>query len=71
MSRNLPQGTLFGHPIGLFLLFTTEMWERFCYYGMRALVVLTLVAAVDGANPGFGMDRGEALILYGWYTSSA
>ncbi len=71
MSRNIPQATLFGHPAGLFLLFTTEMWERFCYYGMRALVVLTLVAAVDGSNPGFGMDKGQALILYGWYTSSA
>jgi len=34
--------TLFGHPIGLSYLFTTEMWERFSYYGMRALLVLTL-----------------------------
>lgn len=71
MTSKVPQGTLLGHPTGLFLLFSTEMWERFCYYGMRALVVLTLVAAVDGANPGFGMDRAQALVLYGWYTSSA
>ncbi|MGH7283417.1 MAG: hypothetical protein ACRELY_17965 [Polyangiaceae bacterium] len=32
-----------GHPLGLYILFGTEMWERFCYYGMRALLVLYLI----------------------------
>ncbi|MBI2380592.1 MAG: peptide MFS transporter [Gammaproteobacteria bacterium] len=65
---NIPPGTLMGHPKGLFLLFATEMWERFSYYGMRALLVLTLVAATDAANPGFGLTRGNAIELYGIYT---
>ncbi len=70
MSLNIPPGTWLGHPKGLFLLFTTEMWERFCFYGMRALLVLTLVAATEGANPGFGMSRADALNLYGTYTGA-
>ncbi|EKE80799.1 peptide MFS transporter [Idiomarina xiamenensis] len=61
--------TLFGHPAGLYILFTTEMWERFSYYGMRALLVLTLVAATEGTNPGFGMEHASALELYGTYTA--
>ena len=61
--------TWLGHPLGLYLLFATEMWERFSYYGMRALLVLTLVAATEGANPGFGWKDSDALILYGWYTA--
>jgi POT family proton-dependent oligopeptide transporter len=60
--------TWLGHPKGLFLLFATEMWERFSYYGMRALLVLSLVAAVENANPGFGMSQAEALRLYGLFT---
>ena len=68
MSLNIPQGTLMGHPKGLFLLFATEMWERFSYYGMRALLVLTLVAATEAANPGFGMSQSDAINLYGTYT---
>ena len=63
---NPDQGTLFGHPKGLFLLFGTEMWERFGYYGMRALLVLYLVATVE--NGGFGWSAGEALSLYGTFT---
>ncbi|NQZ83184.1 MAG: peptide MFS transporter [Colwellia sp.] len=59
-------GTLFGHPKGLFLLFGTEMWERFGYYGMRALLVLYLVASVQ--DGGFGWTAGEALSLYGMFT---
>lgn len=58
--------TLFGHPKGLFLLFGTEMWERFGYYGMRALLVLYLVATVE--NGGFGWTTAEALGLYGTFT---
>ncbi len=60
--------TLLGHPKGLFLLFATEMWERFSYYGMRALLVLSLVAGVEAANPGFGWTQAEALKLYGLFT---
>jgi POT family proton-dependent oligopeptide transporter len=57
-----------GHPKGLFLLFATEMWERFSYYGMRALLVLSLVAGVEAANPGFGWSQADALRLYGLFT---
>lgn len=60
------QKLVLGHPSGLFVLFFTEMWERFSYYGMRALLVLFLVTSmVDG---GWGWERNEALVLYGWYT---
>jgi POT family proton-dependent oligopeptide transporter len=60
--------TWLGHPKGLFLLFATEMWERFSYYGMRALLVLSLVAGVEATNPGFGWSQSEALKLYGLFT---
>ena len=59
---------LFGHPIGLYVLFFTEMWERFSYYGMRALFVLYLTTLSTGDNPGLGWTDPEALKLYGWYT---
>lgn len=62
------QKELFGHPVGLFVLFFTEMWERFSYYGMRAILVLYLVAQSTGDNAGLGWTNGEALALYGWYT---
>ena len=64
--------TVLGHPAGLFLLFLVEMWERFSYYGMRGLLVLYLVqSALPGPNPGRGWSRGEASVLYGWYTGLA
>lgn len=63
---NQPQ--LFGHPIGLYVLFFTELWERFSYYGMRAIFTLYLLAKVSGENPGLGWDEVAALSLYGWYT---
>jgi len=59
---------LFGHPVGLYILFFTEMWERFSYYGMRAILVLYLVSATTGGNAGLGWTNAEALALYGWYT---
>ena len=59
---------IFGHPIGLYVLFFTEMWERFSYYGMRAILVLYLVAGTTEGNAGLGWTNGEALALYGWYT---
>jgi POT family proton-dependent oligopeptide transporter len=65
---HVPPGTFMGHPRGLFLLFMTEMWERFSYYGMRALLVLYAVAATNALNPGLGWDSPQALTLYAWYT---
>ena len=62
------QSEIFGHPKGLFVLFFTEMWERFSYYGMRAILVLYLVTHTTGDNPGLGWTSGDALALYGWYT---
>src|SRR5262245_25740182 len=56
---------LWGHPRGLYLLFTTEMWERMSFYGMRALLVLYLT---DQTRGGFGWTKADALSLYGWYT---
>ncbi len=62
------QKELFGHPVGLYILFFTEMWERFSYYGMRAIFVLYLTAKTLDENAGLGWSSGEALALYGWYT---
>ena len=61
------QGSVLGHPSGLFVLFFTEMWERFSYYGMRALLVIFLISSMDDANPGWGWDREDALSLLGTY----
>jgi POT family proton-dependent oligopeptide transporter len=55
-----------GHPKGLYLLFATEMWERFSYYGMRALLVLYLTKSlIDG---GLGFTDDNASLLYGFFT---
>ena len=59
---------LFGHPYGLYILFFTELWERFSYYGMRALLVLFLISEVSSENAGYGWSNEDALFLYGWYT---
>src|SRR5512146_1593638 len=59
--------SFFGHPRGLSTLFFTEMWERFSYYGMRALLILFMTAAP--AAGGLGMDTGSAGAIYGLYTS--
>lgn len=56
-----------GHPSQLFVLFFTEMWERFSYYGMRALLVIFLIGEVTGDNPGWGWERSAALSLLGTY----
>ena len=58
-----------GHPRGLSTLFFTEMWERFSYYGMRAFLILYLVAPV--ASGGLGFDPVAAASVYGTYTGSA
>ncbi len=58
--------TILDHPASLFVLFFTEMWERFSYYGMRALLVLFLTSSLmDG---GYGWERKDALQLYALYT---
>ena len=56
-----------GHPAGLFVLFFTEMWERFSYYGMRAILVIFLTGAVIGDNPGWEWSTSAALSLLGTY----
>ncbi len=56
------QRTLLGHPIGLYVLFFTEMWERFSYYGMRALLMLYMLNY-------FKMSQKDASEVYKWYTS--
>lgn len=56
------------HPKGLPVLFFTEMWERFSFYGMRAILVLYLTKQTMGDNPGMGWSNSDALVLYGWYT---
>lgn len=77
MEPRLPQPefpgekTFLGHPRGLFLLFLVEMWERFSYYGMRALLVLYLIKQATGDNPGRGWSKADASSLYGWYTGFA
>ena len=56
-----------GHPRGLYTLFFTEMWERFSFYGMRALLVLFMV---DNARGGMGLDDKTATAIYGVYTAA-
>jgi POT family proton-dependent oligopeptide transporter len=67
-AKPVHQKELFGHPTGLYILFFTELWERFSYYGMRAILTLYMLAKVSDDNPGLGWDEGKALALYGWYT---
>jgi proton-dependent oligopeptide transporter, POT family len=57
----------FGHPRGLSTLFFTEMWERFSYYGMRALLILFMTAPLSAG--GLGFDTAAAGAIYGLYTS--
>ena len=61
------KSNVMGHPAGLFVLFFTEMWERFSYYGMRALLVLFLTSSLF--DEGWAWPREQALALYGTYTS--
>lgn len=58
--------TIFGHPKGLMTLFFTEMWERFSYYGMRALLILFMTMAI--AEGGLGFDDQTSGAIYGLYT---
>src|SRR5690606_5184510 len=61
------KSNVLGHPAGLFVLFFTEMWERFSFYGMRVLLVLFLTAAITGNNPGMGWSAENAGALYSTY----
>ena len=67
--ENLFKDKVLGHPTGLFILFFTEMWERFSFYGMRILLVLFLTAPLIGDNPGWEWPREHALALIGTYGS--
>ena len=66
--KNRSNDEIWGHPKGLYILFLTEMWERFSYYGMRAILVLYLITEVDNENPGLGWTEAEGVELVGWYT---
>ncbi|MFC5193731.1 MULTISPECIES: peptide MFS transporter [Bizionia] len=67
--ENLFKDTVLGHPVGLFILFFTEMWERFSFYGMRILLILFLTAPMMSDNPGWDWPREHALALIGTYAS--
>ncbi|WP_299396458.1 peptide MFS transporter [uncultured Gelidibacter sp.] len=67
--ENLFKDTVLGHPVGLFILFFTEMWERFSFYGMRILLILFLTAPMMSDNPGWDWPREHALSLIGTYAS--
>lgn len=67
--ENLFKDKVIGHPAGLFVLFFTEMWERFSFYGMRILLVYFLTAPLIGDNPGLDWSSEHALSLIGTYAS--
>ena len=69
VKQTADPGMRFGHPRGLSTLFFTEVWERFSYYGMRALLVLFMTAAATGANAGLGFNVRNSTAIYGLYTS--
>jgi POT family proton-dependent oligopeptide transporter len=63
-----PPGDLLGHPKPLWMLFTAEFWERFCYYGMRALLAVYVATAFFGTLPE-GEAKAQAALTYGGYTA--
>ncbi|MFT7157344.1 MAG: POT family proton-dependent oligopeptide transporter [Parvicella sp.] len=66
-DKNFFDTQVLGHPAGLFVLFFTEMWERFSFYGMRVLLVNFLTMAVIGYNPGWEWSTENATALFGTY----
>ena len=66
-SNDFFKSNVLGHPAGLFVLFFTEMWERFSFYGMRVLLINFLTMAIIGDNPGWGWSAENAGALYGTY----
>ncbi|MBE7644771.1 MFS transporter [Tenacibaculum finnmarkense genomovar ulcerans] len=71
--NTVKQDEFLGHPKGLYVLFFVEMWERFSYYGMRAILTLYLAAPILLGNPqsGFGWSNAETISFYGTYTMLA
>ncbi|MEO7648873.1 MAG: peptide MFS transporter [Bryobacteraceae bacterium] len=67
-ARDTRDASFFGHPRGLATLFFTEMWERFSFYGMRALLILFMTASLE--KGGLGFDVSKAGAIYGLYTAS-
>lgn len=67
IAKTVPQKGFFGHPKGLFTLFFTEFWERFSYYGMRAILVYFMYDTV--ANGGLGLDKATATSIVSIYGS--
>lgn len=65
-KRGIDDSMVMGHPAGLFVLFFTEMWERFSYYGMRALLTVFLITEIS--KGGWEWTNAEAMQLYAWYT---
>jgi POT family proton-dependent oligopeptide transporter len=66
-SNSMFKEKVLGHPAGLFVLFFTEMWERFSYYGMRALLIMFFTASI--AEGGWQWEKGHAMAIFGTYTS--
>lgn len=66
-SNDFFKSNVLGHPAGLFVLFFTEMWERFSFYGMRVLLINFLTMAIVSENPGWGWSAENAGALYGTY----
>jgi proton-dependent oligopeptide transporter, POT family len=67
LATPVPAKTLFGQPRGLATLFFTEMWERFTYYGMRAILILFMVSGVSAG--GLGIDDKTASSIYGLFVA--
>ena len=68
MNQTGQKASFFGLPRGLATLFFTEMWERFSYYGMRAILILFMTT--ETAQEGLGLDNVEAGAIYGLYTAA-
>lgn len=68
MTEIVKPDEFMGQPKGLFILFFTELWERFSFYGMRAILVLYMISEASAENPGLGWTKATALSVYGWYT---
>src|SRR5690554_3006093 len=65
-KKGVDDKMVMGHPAGLFILFFTEMWERFSYYGMRALLTVFLITEIG--KGGWEWTNADAMQLYAWYT---
>src|SRR5690625_4954644 len=66
-QKSIFDSKVLGHPAGLFVLFFTEMWERFSFYGMRVLLINFLTIAAIGSNLGWEWSKENAVALFGTY----